>query len=219
MSAAGETLPLLARLMRRVRAPTSRNIQFLAFVLGRIRMHLVYRWRLSAFGENTLVLRPLFWTPESLHLGSDILIWPGCRIETIHDARGVHGTAPPAIRLGDGVTVEQNCTITAGGQLRIGSGTTISFDVMITDVDHGYERLDMRVMDQALTVRETTVGTNCFIGAGAKILAGTLLGDNCVVGANSVVRGIYPPGTVIAGNPARVIKRYNQNAGRWENVQ
>ena len=50
------------------------------------------------------------------------------------------------------------------------------------------------------------IGRNCFIGCNAIILKGTVLGDGCVVGAGAVVSGKFEAGSVIAGNPARVIK-------------
>ena len=51
------------------------------------------------------------------------------------------------------------------------------------------------------------IGKNCFIGCNALILKGTVLGDNCVVGAGAVVSGVFEDNCVIAGNPARVIRR------------
>ena len=53
---------------------------------------------------------------------------------------------------------------------------------------------------------------------GACIQAGTVLGKQCVVGANAVVRGTYPDYCVIVGVPARVIKKYNPETGKWEKV-
>ena len=50
------------------------------------------------------------------------------------------------------------------------------------------------------------VGSNCWIGAGAVFLDGTVVGDGCVIGANAVLRGAYPDNSVIAGCPARVVK-------------
>ena len=50
-----------------------------------------------------------------------------------------------------------------------------------------------------------TVGNNCFIGYGAKILPGVTIGDNCIIGAGSIVAKDVPSDTVVAGVPARAI--------------
>lgn len=50
------------------------------------------------------------------------------------------------------------------------------------------------------------MGDNCFVGAGAIILPGTTIGNYCIVGAGAVVKGTFPDYSVIAGNPAKIIK-------------
>ena len=52
-----------------------------------------------------------------------------------------------------------------------------------------------------------TIGKNVFIGCNSLILKGTVIGDNCVVGAGSVVSGKFEENCIIAGNPAKVIKK------------
>lgn len=52
----------------------------------------------------------------------------------------------------------------------------------------------------------TRIGRNCFIGGESLILPGIVVGDNCVIGAGSVVVEDVPPRSVVAGNPARVIR-------------
>lgn len=52
----------------------------------------------------------------------------------------------------------------------------------------------------------TRIGKNCFIGGRALILPGVEIGDGCVVGAGAVVTKSVPPGSVVAGNPAKVIR-------------
>ena len=52
----------------------------------------------------------------------------------------------------------------------------------------------------------TTVGKNCFIGAHAIIMPGVSVGDGCVVGAGSVVISDVPAGSVVGGNPAKVLR-------------
>ena len=51
------------------------------------------------------------------------------------------------------------------------------------------------------------IGQNVFIGCNCLILKGTEIGDDCVIGAGSVVSGKFEAGSVIAGNPAKVIKK------------
>ncbi|MFN4157368.1 MAG: acyltransferase [Gemmobacter sp.] len=52
----------------------------------------------------------------------------------------------------------------------------------------------------------TRIGRNCFIGGRSMILPGVEIGDNCVVGAGSVVTKSVPPRSVVAGNPARILR-------------
>ena len=53
-------------------------------------------------------------------------------------------------------------------------------------------------------VGKVKIGNKVFIGFGSIILPGTVIGDNCIIGAGSVVKGVFPEGTVISGNPAKV---------------
>lgn len=52
----------------------------------------------------------------------------------------------------------------------------------------------------------TRVGENCFIGGRALILPGVEIGDNSVIGAGSVVTKSVPPRSVVAGNPAKILR-------------
>ena len=53
---------------------------------------------------------------------------------------------------------------------------------------------------------DTRIGKRCFIGADALVLCGVSIGDNVIVGAGSVVSRDVPPNTIVAGNPARIIR-------------
>ena len=55
--------------------------------------------------------------------------------------------------------------------------------------------------------RDTVIGNDVWIGAGATILPGARIGDGVIVGAAAVVGGTVPPYTVVAGNPARILRR------------
>ncbi|MDA6068805.1 acyltransferase [Flavobacterium sp. AC] len=145
---------------------------------------------------------------KNIFIGKHVRIFPQIRLET----HGVNGS----ITINDDVSVGQNVHITSGSNLIIGKSTTILANVFITNIDHDYQEIGVHILKQKYLINETLVGENCFIGIGACIQAGTILGKQCIVGANSVVKGIYPDYCVIAGVPAKILKRYNFNSKVWE---
>lgn len=74
---------------------------------------------------------------------------------------------------------------------------------------HSYLAFEVRILTHDRTrglYLHTRIGENCFIGGRSLILPGVEIGDDCVVGAGSVVTKSVPPRSVVAGNPARVIR-------------
>ena len=176
----------------------------------RLKTNLFYKILFLEIGSNTAIFKPLFLAGlKKIKLGSNILIRDGARIEAI--AKG-------SIIIGDDVSIEQYCHLTSAGTLTIGSNSTLSFDVMITTIDHEYQIIDKHILQQPYIVSDTYIGDNCFIGSGAKIQAGVRLGKQCIVGANSVVRGVFPDYCVIVGAPAKIVKRFNPTTNLWEKV-
>ncbi|WP_291750899.1 MULTISPECIES: acyltransferase [unclassified Sulfuricurvum] len=116
----------------------------------------------------------------------------------------------------ENISIGQNLHIISGAEMVIGKNTTISANVFITNVDHEFRQIEKHILNQPLLIKETRIGENCFIGYGAVIQAGTTLGKQCIVGANAVVRGNFPDFTVIAGVPARIIKRYDFTSQTWK---
>jgi len=205
---------LFKKITRFSALPISRKIQYLENSYFKIKGILIYRFIFKQFGRGSLMRTPLFVSYESVQVGEDVLIWDDARIETVEcyaDSEFL-----PSIILGHGVTIEQRCHITAASKLCIGNGTIMLFDVMITDIDHEYQNLNLPVRQQPLAVAKTIIGENCFIGSGAKINAGTTLGKHCIVGASAVVRGSFPDYCVIVGAPAKIIKRFNPETQTWD---
>lgn len=149
----------------------------------------------------------LFGT-RKIFVGKYVRIFPNVRLET-------HGREA-RIEIQDDVAIGQNVHITSSSNLVIGKSSTILANVFITNIDHDYQEIGKHILKQKTFIKETAIGENCFIGIGACIQAGTILGRQCVVGANSVVRGTFPDYCVLAGAPAKIVKRYNEYTQAWE---
>ncbi len=126
--------------------------------------------------------------------------------------------APGAeIHIGNHVGIS-GATIYARKSITIGDNTDIGGNVKILDNDFHPIEIEARNRvatgkvgmeeDKLIGTRPIVIGKNCFIGCNVLILKGTVLADGCVVGAGSVVCGKFKEeNCVIAGNPARLIKR------------
>jgi acetyltransferase-like isoleucine patch superfamily enzyme len=98
-----------------------------------------------------------------------------------------------------------NCVIVAKEHVEIGKYCSIAEMVVIRDQDHIYgEKL---IRDSGEVTGRITIGENVWIGAKATVLKNVAIGNNSVIGANSVVNKNFPSGSVIAGVPAKEIRK------------
>lgn len=100
--------------------------------------------------------------------------------------------------------------------IAIGDDVVISSDVRILTHDFSVARIDKalsarsrevtRPEEERSKVAAVSIGDNSFIGAFSMLMPGTAIGRDCVIGAGSVVRGNIPDGSIVIGNPGRIIK-------------
>ncbi|WP_346238514.1 acyltransferase [Niabella insulamsoli] len=172
---------------------------------------LFYAPFFGRFGMPSYMGRPTYLSNvRRIFVGNNVRIFPHVRMEAV----GKEGR----IVIGNNVGIGQNVHITSGSELKIGDGTAILANVFITNIDHSYEEIGIPVLSQRNIIKTTEIGSNCFIGIGAAIQAGTILGMHCIVGANSVVRGVFDDYCVIVGAPAKVVKKYNPEKKVWEKI-
>jgi acetyltransferase-like isoleucine patch superfamily enzyme len=107
------------------------------------------------------------------------------------------------IRVGRNVFVNQNCTFYDLGGLEIGDDVMIGPNVSLITAGHPVEPSQRR---SATIGKPIVIEKNVWIAAGATIIGGVTVGENSVVAAGSVVTRDVPPNTLVAGNPARVIR-------------
>lgn len=159
-----------------------------------------------------------------IYIGNNVIVGERLRIEAIDKWKYIDNGQycdiefNPCIKIGNNVNIEHNVQITSASLLEIGDNTSILANVCITNIIHKYEDINVPPKNQAICVEPTKIFNDVFIGINSTILAGTTLGHHCIVGANSVVKGNFPPYCVIAGIPAKIIKKYNSNIGSWEKI-
>lgn len=104
------------------------------------------------------------------------------------------------------------------GPVNIGNNVIFAQNVVMSGLNHNYTDINMPIWLQGETVATITVEDECWIGANAVITAGVTIGKHSVVAGGAVVTKDVPPYSVVAGNPARIIKQYNAETASWEKV-
>lgn len=93
--------------------------------------------------------------------------------------------------------------------MKIGDKTLIGKDVVI--MDHNGHGIAPTRRYTPGTAKEVEIKENVWLGNNVVILPGTIIGKNSIVGANSVVKGKFPENVIIQGNPAKIIKRIEED--------
>ena len=109
----------------------------------------------------------------------------------------------PLITCGDNFYANAHCHIL--GEITFGDNVLIGPKVIIWGRDHGTDK-SSPMNTQTYTRKPITIGNDVWIGACSIILKGVKIGDGAIVGAGSVVTKDVEPYSVVAGNPAKLIK-------------
>jgi putative colanic acid biosynthesis acetyltransferase WcaF len=129
----------------------------------------------------------------------------GARIgEQAHIYASAHLFMPWNVEIGDWAAVGEDVLIYSLGKVRIGNHATLSYRAHVCAGSHDLEDPALPLLKPPVCVEEGAwIGTDAFIGPGVTV------GRGAVVGARSVVVKDVEPFNIVAGNPARVIRRRN----------
>ena len=112
------------------------------------------------------------------------------------------------IEIGSDTYLGSRVVLRAGLGIKLGHHVTIASNVILSG-DPGHPLDPIRRRSEAAPLedlRQITVGDDVWIAEGATILGGVTIGDGAVIGAHAVVTKDVAPRTVVAGNPARLVK-------------
>ena len=111
------------------------------------------------------------------------------------------------IKIGKNVFINSCCRFQDQGGIEIGDGSLIGHNTTIATLNHDFNPAKR----QNLTPNAVKIGKNVWIGSDCTILPGVEIGDGAIVGAGSVVTKSVPENTIVAGNPAKVIRKLEVN--------
>ena len=111
----------------------------------------------------------------------------------------------PHLTIGSHVVIGRHNVIAVKGRTSIGSHTLLGPYCQINDQSHGMSRDDL-IKNQKAIIKPVTIGSDCWLGAGTRVLPGVTIGDGAILGTGSVVTHDVPPYQVWAGVPARYIR-------------
>lgn len=169
----------------------------------------------TLLGLVTLAYRVRY--PRRLRVGRDVVIVGRLRLR--------QGTR---LELGDRTRVRGRVIVNGGGRVLVGPDTLLNgcwilaatevslgarclvSDCGITDSDfHNLDPQRRHLPADDATRRRVSIDENVWVGAHALVLKGTTIGRDSVVAAGAVVRGEVPARVVVSGNPARIVKKFD----------
>lgn len=188
-------------------------------------------------GLTWLHSRRLQLTYPFHHFGRGVSIHPSCDIlrpmaaeiaisDNVYLAPDVwlniapgSASSQPKIVLGKGCGIGRRSTISSKNQIVLEDDVLFAPSVLVMDHNHEFSDLTRPIHAQGVTEGgKIRIEKNCWLGCGVAVLCNTgqlTIGRNSVVGANSVVTRSVPPYSIVAGNPAKLIKSYVPEFGKW----
>lgn len=178
-----------------------------------------FRKRLWLVGQGVRIRNCSLITSHGRLILEDYCELQGLSREGLDFGRGVSIGAFSVIRpsgyysrkIGRGLKVGHNsnigihCYIGCGGGVTIGCNVMMGPMVSIHSENHNFDVPETAIKSQGVSENYVVIEDDCWLAAGARILAGVRIGKGSVVAAGAVVNKDVPPGSVVAGVPATVV--------------
>jgi serine acetyltransferase len=170
--------------------------------------------RFGAFGRGSLVAFPqgAIYNEHYICIGEGTMVGPYASV-TAGMAPGQVMATDPVVTIGDRCVIGRGSHIIGHWSIEIGDDIQTGPYVYITDQNHSYQDPDQPVGRQWPVEASVRIGSGSWLGANVVVLPGTDIGEHVIVAAGAVVRGVIPDRCVVAGVPARVVRRWLPGRG------
>jgi acetyltransferase-like isoleucine patch superfamily enzyme len=167
------------------------------------------------FGNNSIIKPPSkIWNKGKIEIGSNVFIAENSFLSVVTEHKGA--IFNPTLVIEDNVCIGSGLHISCTDKIVIEKDVLISDRVYIGDGYHGYEDPNLPIIDQQMKSKgPIIIKEGSFIGINAVILPNITIGKHSFIGASAVVTKDIPDYSVVAGNPAKVIKYYNLKLKKW----
>ena len=167
------------------------------------------------YPKARLIRRPFYIRGKrSFVYGKNFTTGYGCRF----DLDGTKKT----LFIGDDCQIGDSVHIVAYEKVEIGDGCLFASKIFVSDTNHGtYDNTDdssrpsVQPAKRTLVTKPVKIGNNVWVGDNVVILSGVEIGDGCIIGANSVVTHDIRKNSIVAGAPAKYLKRWDSKVDKW----
>lgn len=175
-------------------------------------------------GAGAIDISGYVYGRKYVEIGRNFSAGRGFRLEVIKIKDTI---TRPRVKIGNNVLLSDYCHIGAVNYVEIGNHVLFGSKCYVTDHNHGIysgDREKQSGPDTPPTERPLTcdkkviIEDNVWMGDNVTVLPGATIGWGSIIGSNAVVTKSIPPGSIAAGIPARVIKRWDKEMKTWRKV-